>query len=153
MTMKRRRSPDVPTPVIVVASLAAGAALAWWYSNRSATSAVQPLVTAAHNLIGPAASIASTSQALSPYHPSVTGDGITGGGASVASGQCPPGMSMQWSSVGRGGQQSCRPIANEVIARAEAAAGRALTREEQTAALAAAGVVVTSFEPNREYLA
>ena len=29
--MKRRRNPDVPTPVIVLASVVAGGALAWWF--------------------------------------------------------------------------------------------------------------------------
>jgi hypothetical protein len=42
----RRRNPEVSTPVIVVASLAAGAALAWWYSNRSTGPSVVQAYTA-----------------------------------------------------------------------------------------------------------
>ncbi len=122
MTMKRRRNPEVPTPVIVAASLAAGGALAWWYFTRSATSAVQPLVTAARQFIDPVTGAAFTPTPMGP---------IIGGIPSL----------------------SDASTVDAVLARAQAAAGRPLTRIEQAAALSAAGVAAQSFEPNREYLA
>ena len=77
---------------------------------------------------------------------------IVGGIPSLPDNPCPAGQSMQWGE-GRGGQQTCRPIAYEVIARAEALNGRPLTREEQAAVLRTAGVSMPLIEPNREYLA
>ena len=91
--MKRRRNPDVPTPVIVLASVAAGGALAWWLLRPTTPALSAPTVAPNRYLTG---------------------------------------------------EES-----NALVAQAEAAAGRRLSREETAALLAATGRVAPLIE-NRE---
>ncbi len=91
--MRRRRNPDVPTPVIVLASVAAGGALAWWLLRPTTPALSAPTVAPNRYLTG---------------------------------------------------EES-----NALVAQAEAAAGRRLSREETAALLAATGRVAPLIE-NRE---
>lgn len=106
--MKRRRTPNpsVPTPIIVLASVAAGGVLAWWWLSRSTAPALPVPQTFTAPIGGgipsdPALAAALDQAALAVVNrlPLVEPD---------ANGRCPDGSVAQWGE-GRGGVRMCRP--------------------------------------------
>lgn len=103
--MPRRRNPEVPTPVIVAVSVAAGGALAWWWLSRPAAQALPVPQTFSAPIGGgipsdPAlAALDQAAFAAANRLPLVEPD---------ANGRCPDGSVAQWGE-GRGGVRMCRP--------------------------------------------
>lgn len=101
--MKRRtRNPDVPTPVLVIASVAAGGALAWWWLSRSSAPALPAPQTFTAPIGGGIPSdpaLAAALAQLAARAPLVAPD---------AQGRCPDGSVAEWGE-GRGGVRMCRP--------------------------------------------
>ena len=93
---RKHHNPDVTTPVVVVVSVAVGAALANRVLRPSSTPAV---VTERQSL--------ATAPPLGAIVGGVRDDLPTGNG------QCPPGTSWGWGTNGRGGHAYCRPIEPE----------------------------------------